>query len=217
MFTLFHDPFYYRYRPTYWFQPPTYSRRQSLFEKYLDALDQRFFSILSDDDAELLKLEEQSKRENASIPASSPASPNDDASTPSTPTSPPSQPSTQSAQSTQSTQSTQSSDSQSSDKGKIDRKKETRPYYGRQYISHTKSTFNGQNYVEEHREKVTGCDGETRIATRRRLGDRWYENEIHIDKDGKKTERETWHNVADEDIEKFKLEWTEKGGVKGTK
>jgi hypothetical protein len=62
---------------------------------------------------------------------------------------------------------------------------------------------------------VTGSDGETRIATRRRLGDRWYENEIHIDKDGKKTERETWHNVADEDIEKFKLEWTEKGGGKG--
>ena len=75
--------------------------------------------------------------------------------------------------------------------------------------------MNGGNYVEEHREKVTGSDGETRIATRRRLGDRWYENEIHIDKEGKKTERETWHNVADEDIEKFKVEWTAQGSVKG--
>jgi hypothetical protein len=26
----------------------------------------------------------------------------------------------------------------------------------------------------------------------------------------KKTERETWHNVGDEDIEAFKLEWSEK-------
>jgi hypothetical protein len=55
-----------------------------------------------------------------------------------------------------------------------------------------------------------GADGETRIATRRRLGDRWYENEVHVDKDGKKTERETWHNVGDSEIEAFKHEWSEK-------
>jgi hypothetical protein len=62
---------------------------------------------------------------------------------------------------------------------------------------------------------VTGSDGETRTATRRRLGDRCYENELHIDKDGRKTERETWHKVADEDIEKVKVERTEKGSGKG--
>jgi hypothetical protein len=89
-----------------------------------------------------------------------------------------------------------------------------RPMYGRQYISQTRTTFNGQDYVEEHREKVTGSDGETRIATRRRLGDRWYENEVVIDKDGKKNERETWHNVGDDDIDAFKLEWTEKQSEK---
>jgi hypothetical protein len=82
--------------------------------------------------------------------------------------------------------------------------------FGRQYVSHPRSVFNGQDYVEEHQEKMIGIDGETRIATRRRLGDRWYENEIHIDEDGQKTERETWHNVGDEDIERFKLEWNEK-------
>jgi hypothetical protein len=70
--------------------------------------------------------------------------------------------------------------------------------------------FDGRDYVVEHREKVTGADGETRIATRRRLGDRWYENEVHVYKDNKKTEREIWHNVGDEDIEAFKLEWSEK-------
>jgi hypothetical protein len=63
---------------------------------------------------------------------------------------------------------------------------------------------------EDHREKVTGTDGETRIATRRRLGDRWYENEVHIGKDCKKTERETWNNAEDEEIETLKFEWSAK-------
>jgi hypothetical protein len=55
--------------------------------------------------------------------------------------------------------------------------------FGSKYISLTRSTFDGRDYVEEHQEKVTGVDGQTRIATRRRLGDRWYENEVHVDKD----------------------------------
>jgi hypothetical protein len=33
---------------------------------------------------------------------------------------------------------------------------------------------------------------------------------VHVDKDGKKTERETWHNVGDSEIEAFKHEWSEK-------
>jgi hypothetical protein len=41
------------------------------------------------------------------------------------------------------------------------------------------------------------------------LGDRWYENEIYLDKDNQKTKRETWYNIEDDDIEAFKLEWTE--------
>jgi hypothetical protein len=80
----------------------------------------------------------------------------------------------------------------------------------RQYLSSTHSTFNGRDYVEEHRERVTGANSETRIATRCRLGDRWDENEVHIDKTGKRVERETWHNVGDEAIEALKLKWSEK-------
>jgi hypothetical protein len=192
MFTLFNDPFYYR--PTYWIQNPWYSRRKSLFERYLDALDQRFFSILTDDAAQLLELENQAKQENPPTTENpkieaKPADPKieakpDDAKT-----------------------------DQKTDEQSVQPKVRS-PWYGRQYISHTKTTFNGENYVEEHREKVTGSDGETRIATRRRLGDRWYENETHIDKDGKKSERETWHNVPDEDIEKFKLEWSQNQNCK---
>jgi hypothetical protein len=66
--------------------------------------------------------------------------------------------------------------------------------------------------VKDHREKVTGSDGETRIATRCRLGDRWYQNEVHIDEEGKRTERETWHHVRGNDIEGFKVEWNENQG-----
>jgi hypothetical protein len=35
-------------------------------------------------------------------------------------------------------------------------------------------------------------------------------NKFHIDKDGKKTKGDTWHNVRDSDIEAFKHEWSEK-------
>jgi hypothetical protein len=49
-----------------------------------------------------------------------------------------------------------------------------------------------------------------RTVVRRRLGDRWYESETHRDKDGKETERETWHNVADDEIDGFKEEWSRK-------
>jgi hypothetical protein len=61
---------------------------------------------------------------------------------------------------------------------------------------------------------VAGSDGETRIATPRRLGDRWYENEMCTDKEGKRRESKTWHDVRDEDIAGFKLEWNhEQSGI----
>jgi hypothetical protein len=202
MFALFRDPLYYS--PTYWFQQPRFIRPQFLFERYLDALDQRFFSMLTADAAELLGLESQAKQKSESRTVSSSTIPTN----PPSPVDPAPTTASDAAASPPSAQSGQATDSASAQKalGQL---------FGRQYVSQTTTAFNGQDYVEEHREKVTGSNGETRIATRRRLGDRWYENEIHIDKDGNKTERETWHNVADDDIEKFKLEWAEKRGPKG--
>jgi hypothetical protein len=164
-----------------------------LFERYLDTLDQRFFSLLKDDAVELLGLDNQKPGEKSDGVQS-----------------------TQSNESNPSSDSVPASDSCATTKTDSKPSETTqqpihqRPIFGRQYISHTRTSFNGQDYVEEHREKVAGSDGETRIATRRRLGDRWYENEVVIDKDGKKNERETWHNVGDDDIEAFKLEWSQK-------
>jgi hypothetical protein len=203
MFTLFHDPFYYR--PTYYYQP--YYRRPSLFERYLDALDRRFFSILNDDAAELLALESNGspQKEAAPVGTTTPPPAVADGTAPTAPAQPP----------------TESAPSKPEEKSSSPAASPTpapapKPVVSsRQYISHTRSTFNGHDYVEEHREKVTGSDGQTRVATRRRLGDRWYENEVHIDGEGKRTERETWHNVGDEDIEKFKQEWNDKQSGKG--
>lgn len=72
------------------------------------------------------------------------------------------------------------------------------------------SNFDGKNFVEEHREKVTDADGSVHQTTRRRLGDRWYEVELNTDKDGKTTSKEQWHNVPEDQIEQFKADWAEK-------
>jgi hypothetical protein len=157
MFTLFHDPFYYR--PSYWAQPV---RQPSLFERYLDAINQQFLSSLG----EGAKESNPQKQGDAAPQESDP-------------------------QSQRTIQQSQA--------------------FGRE------TGFNGRGYIEEHREKVTGSNGEVRIVTRRRLGDRWYENEILIDNEGKKTERETWHNVGDDQIDQFKAEWSEKSSTKAVK
>lgn len=82
------------------------------------------------------------------------------------------------------------------------------------YFYESRSSFNGRDRVEEHREKVTDQDGLVHTTLRRRLGDRWYEVESHTDKDGRNTSKETWHNVPEEQIEAFKKEWSEKHGEK---
>jgi hypothetical protein len=165
-----------------------------LFERYLDALDQRFFSILKDDTAQLLGLESQESphKDSSTPPATSSSSP--------VPDSPPSP-----AAATTALAEASKSDAEPA------KQAVRQPIVSlRQLISHTRLTFNSRDCVEEHREKVTGSGGETRIGTRRRLGDRWYENEVCTDKEGKRTERKTWHSDGDEDIDRFKLEWNEK-------
>lgn len=86
------------------------------------------------------------------------------------------------------------------------------PYRGYFFQSHT--TRNGNDVVEEHRQRVTGEDGSVHVTTRRRLGDKWYECETHTDKDGKSTNKETWHNVADDQIDSFKKEWADKHALR---
>ncbi|OHT07826.1 hypothetical protein TRFO_23870 [Tritrichomonas foetus] len=79
------------------------------------------------------------------------------------------------------------------------------PYQSLFYESH--SSYNGKNYVEEHRERVQDSDGKVHTTTRRRLGDRWYEATSITDEEGKTSTKETWHNVPEDQIEQFKQEW----------
>jgi hypothetical protein len=182
LLTLLQNPWYYR--PAYWLDHPRFWRGPSLIERYLDALDDRFFSLLDEDPAELLGLESE------------------------TPASKPEPSSAQSNTTTPGENVTAATTDPKAENVTSGPKQAAKPIS--QYVSHTKSRFNGRDYVEEHREKVIGSDGDTRIATRRRLGDRWCESQVHIDKDGKKTERETWHNVAEDQMDKFNLEWNER-------
>ena len=85
-----------------------------------------------------------------------------------------------------------------------------RPHPFQSLFYESRSTFDGKNYVEEHRERVTDPEGKVHQTTRRRLGDRWYEAESITDNEGKTSTKETWHNVPEDQIEKFKSEWAEK-------
>ena len=92
---------------------------------------------------------------------------------------------------------------------KKEEKKVEGNHKGRSYFYESRSSRRGNDFVEEHRERVEDEDG-VHVTTRRRLGDRWYENEMHTDKEGKQWSKETWHNVPEDQIERFKAEWTEK-------
>ena len=84
----------------------------------------------------------------------------------------------------------------------------TKNYY-QKFIYSSHSTYDGQNYVEENRQKITNSDGKVQYKTTRRLGDRWYQSESTTNKDGKVSTKEVWHNVSEDKIDQFKSEWAE--------
>jgi hypothetical protein len=213
MFRLFNNPFFYRpsyisaYHPSNAYSacnvysPYRYASAAHLFDRYLDAFEERLFSGLNPEEqsgrvdweegAKLPQIQSQSQSqpdEARKAESANPISASPKADTG------PSQP------------------RQQQQEQRVGQGRE--PGYGRSFVYQTRSTLYGENYVEEHRERMTGTDGENCTVIRRRLGDRWYENEIHTDKEGKRTERETWHNVADEEIDNFKQEWTQQRPVK---
>ena len=65
--------------------------------------------------------------------------------------------------------------------------------------------------VIEIKEKTYDCNsGEGHESHIRRIGDRWCQTEVDIDKDGITKNKETWHNVAHDETDSFKKEWEEK-------
>jgi hypothetical protein len=82
-----------------------------------------------------------------------------------------------------------------------------RPNFRKYYAESRSSRYNGGDVIEERREKITNADGETRTITMRRIGDRWHQEETMSDKDGKTSQKESWHNIPESQMEQFKTDW----------
>jgi hypothetical protein len=185
MFSLFWDqPLYHTY---YAYDPFAFRRTPSRRTRYLNYLENRLASLINDEFDDFWDSPPQKKQvQHDQSPSQSPVTPSGEG-----------QPQPQ-------------SQSQSPPPTETQQPAEKKSRGLTEYHFQSRATYNGRDYVEEHRERFTGEDGGIHVRTRRRLGDRWYEIEDHTDADGKKSQRETWHNVGDDQIESFKQEWTER-------
>ena len=89
-------------------------------------------------------------------------------------------------------------------------KKEQQQYWSRSSVfsSHSKGG------IEEIREKTYDSKtGETIESQTRRIEDRWCRIDTTTDKEGVSKSKETWHNVADDEMEHFKKEWVSRRGL----
>jgi hypothetical protein len=192
MFSLFWDRPLYTY---YTYDPFCLRQRQHQRARYLNYLENQIASLFNDEFADFYGQPQSNK----SLP------PSDE-----------NMKSTQTEQ-TEKTAKTETPDqvnkpdtTMKSDKQAEQEKQEKPVTTPRRYQYFSSRTFNGGDYVSEHRERVVSSNGEVHVRSRRQLGDRWHEVETHTDCEGKNTERETWHNVPDEQIEQFKTEWCER-------
>ena len=78
------------------------------------------------------------------------------------------------------------------------------------YYFESHSRFDGEKIIEERKERKIDSKGKVHQTLKRRLGDQWYETEKVEDENGGIENKETWHNVSEEEIENFKKEWTSK-------
>ena len=81
-------------------------------------------------------------------------------------------------------------------------------------VRQTRGGAGSSERVEEHRERLMRGDGSVHTVTRRQIGDRWYVHESHSTKDGESSSKETWHNVPEEAIDSFKMEWEARNALK---
>ncbi|KAH0806826.1 cysteine protease [Histomonas meleagridis] len=72
--------------------------------------------------------------------------------------------------------------------------------------------FNGNEKFEEIREQTNDGD-KTYISKIKRIGNRWVQVDEVVDKEGKKTTKETWHNVGEDEIDAFENEWSLRRGI----
>ncbi|KAH0786151.1 cysteine protease [Histomonas meleagridis] len=84
------------------------------------------------------------------------------------------------------------------------------------YSQIKKSYYDGGNVIEELREKTCdGTSGSVKETTTRRIGNKWCTIEEETNKNGEKTTREKWHNVPENEVDKFKAKWEKHKGSFG--
>ena len=192
MFGYFDSPFFYGYRPRYY----VYRPRVSIFDRYIANIASHLADMFDEAPAKSQhSLEFEKKKQALEIAMRRDAQDHSETK----------------AKAEAAAKSLYGSDEAPSASPKPSKKA---PLLRCGYFFESRSSFNGKDYVEEHRERVTDEDGGVHIKTRRRLGDRWYEQETHTDKEGKMSSKETWHNVPSDSIESFKSEWSSKQGLK---
>lgn len=99
-------------------------------------------------------------------------------------------------------------------KEKNQEKDKTKSY--QKYSEIRRNYINGPNMIEEVRERT--CDGQTgtvKETTTRRIGDKWCTIEEETNKNGEKITREKWHNVSNDEVDKFKNKWEKHKGSFG--
>ena len=192
MFGYFDSPFFYGYRPRYY----VYRPRVSIFDRYIANIASHLADMFDEAPAKSQhSLEFEKKKQALEMAMRRDAQDHSEIK----------------AKAEAAAKSLYGSDEAPSASSKPSKKA---PVLRRGYFFESRSSFNGKDYVEEHRERVTDEDGGVHIKTRRRLGDRWYEQETHTDNEGKVSSKETWHNVSADAIESFKSEWSSKHGLK---
>lgn len=80
------------------------------------------------------------------------------------------------------------------------------------YLTEHNYCYNGRDKFEEIREKTSDGD-KTYVSKIKRIGNRWVQIDEVIDKEGKKTTKETWHNVSEDEIDSFENEWDLRNGI----
>lgn len=92
-------------------------------------------------------------------------------------------------------------------------KKDDKSKSYQKYSEFRKSYFNGPSMIEEVRERTCdGTSGTVKETTTRRIGDKWCTIEEETKKNGEKVTREKWHNVSDNEVDKFKKKWEKHKG-----
>lgn len=89
---------------------------------------------------------------------------------------------------------------------------ESKDYSKTSYLTEHNYCYNGRDKFEEIREKTSDGD-KTYISKIKRIGNRWVQIDEIIDKEGKKTTKETWHNVSEDEIDSFENEWDLRNGI----